>query len=101
MRKAKLVRNKIPEEIIKQGRRPKVRRAIDSELMHLLKEKLKEEVHEFVEVPGEEEFADIFEVLYAIAEFRKWKMEEIEKIRKKKAEHKGDFSERIILEGVE
>lgn len=101
MRKAKLVRDKIPEVIIRHGRKPKIRIATEEEYLHFLKEKLKEEVHEFIEVSSEEEFADILEVLYSIAEFRKWNMEEVEKIRKKKAEHKGDFSKRIVLEGVE
>jgi predicted house-cleaning noncanonical NTP pyrophosphatase (MazG superfamily) len=42
--------------------------------------------------------ADIFEVLEAIVDYKKFSREEIEKIKIDKAEKKGKFKERIILD---
>lgn len=48
-----------------------------------------------------EELADILEVIYAIAEAKGVTIEELEAIRAKKAEERGAFKERILLEWVE
>lgn len=64
-------------------------------------EKLEEEVHEFLSSDDEhkiEEIADILEVLYAYCTVKGISREEIERIRKKKAEERGGFQQRIILE---
>ena len=45
-----------------------------------------------------EELADVLEVIYAIANHRNIKLEDIEHIRKLKKEEKWGFDERIILE---
>ena len=94
----KLVRDKIPEIIRKDGREPVIRVADDEEYWSRLKDKLHEEVAEFTEEGEKEEIADILEVLHAIMEFRNINKSEIENIRKKKAEERGGFKEKIILE---
>lgn len=98
----KLVRDRIPEIISSSGRKPATHIAEDSEYWKRLKDKLVEEVKEFVEDGDEkEEIADIFEVLYAIMDFRNINMEEVEGIRKKKAEKKGGFKGKIVLDRIE
>lgn len=61
-------------------------------------EKLPEEFKEFIEAQNQEEFADIQEVLRAIAEYKHFDLQEIEEIRKRKLEERGGFKERIILD---
>jgi len=98
MKYNKLVRNKIPEKIRQGGKKPVVHIADDKEYFTKLKEKLKEEVEEFIKEPNEEELADILEVIYAICDFKKIDENELELIRKKKAKIRGDFKNRIILD---
>lgn len=72
--------------------------ADDAEYWEKLQEKLIEEVGEFNKDENEEEFADILEVLDAIAAYKKFDRDEIEIIKQKKAEEKGEFKGRIILD---
>jgi len=94
----KLVRDKVPEKIKKEGKVPKFHIASEGEYWGKLKEKLTEEVAEFLTKDSEGELADILEVLEEIYKFKGFDKKEIEKIRKKKAETKGLFSKRIILD---
>jgi len=48
--------------------------------------------------PCKEELADIFEVICAISEFKEWNTQSIEQLRVKKAEERGVFKGRIILD---
>lgn len=89
----KLVRNNIPDIIIKNGETPKTHIADDAEFKARLKDKLQEEVHEYLESGQTEELADILEVLYALDD-----KDTIEYLRKRKAEDRGTFSKRIILD---
>ena len=95
-----MVRDKVPEMIKKQGKKPATHIASDEEYWKLLKKKLQEEVDEFMEVGCEEELSDIFEVMYAICECKKWPIEEVETIREKKRKAKGKYSKRVVLERV-
>jgi predicted house-cleaning noncanonical NTP pyrophosphatase (MazG superfamily) len=65
-----------------------------------LKQKLKEEVEEFLKTPNKEELADILEVIYAICDFKKIEKKELEKLRKKKIKERGGFKKRIILDEI-
>lgn len=94
----KLVRDKIPERIRNNNETAVTHIADDGEYWEKLKEKLKEETEEFLEKSNEEELADILEVINAICDFKKISKLELEKIRKKKAEERGRFENRIILE---
>ena len=47
-----------------------------------------------------EELADLLEVMHAVALARGSSMEEIERIRIQKAEKRGGFAKRILLESV-
>ncbi|MBW2998557.1 nucleoside triphosphate pyrophosphohydrolase [Candidatus Woesearchaeota archaeon] len=97
----KLVRDKIPQIIIDNNKIPISHIAQEKEYWTELKKKLQEEVDEFLEDDNEEELADILEVLYAIFDFKGFSKEKIEEIRENKANKRGKFKKRIILDGIE
>ena len=96
--KMKLVRDKIPEIMKSAGKNPTTHTASDEEYWEKLKEKLSEEVNEFLNDSSKEELADILEVINAICYFKDISMDEIEFAMQKKAEKKGIFNDKIILE---
>ncbi|MBW2978401.1 nucleoside triphosphate pyrophosphohydrolase [Candidatus Woesearchaeota archaeon] len=99
MKKQKLVRDKIPEIIKQKGQVPITHIADDNEYLKELIKKLQEEVDEFKEEHNVEELADIIEIVHAISVFFGKSIEELEKIRKEKAEKRGGFKKKIIWEG--
>lgn len=96
----KLVRDRIPEIITSKNKTPHYHIANDEEYRELLKDKLIEEVEEFLESQSIEEIADIQEVIEAILLFKK-RQNDIHKIKSDKAESRWKFEKRIILEKVE
>ena len=98
MRYRKLVRDKIPEYIRKKGGVPLTHVADDVEYWQKLKEKLLEEIEEFKKDESLEEFADILEVLDAIAAYKGFDEEKTEEMRAAKAKERGRFENRIILD---
>lgn len=96
----KLVRDRIPEIISRQGKVPVTYVADKMEYYGRLKQKLEEEVKEFQQSGSAEELADILEVVYALGDYLNISREELEKIRKKKELERGGFKERIILTEV-
>ena len=98
MRYDKLVRDKIPEIIAAKGGESKTHIADQDEYTAKLRAKLQEEVDEYLENSSPEELADILEVVYALADGSGVTREDLEKLRAEKAEKRGAFKERIILE---
>jgi predicted house-cleaning noncanonical NTP pyrophosphatase (MazG superfamily) len=98
MKYNKLVRDNIPEVIRIKGKVPVTHIADDREYGKKLEEKLQEEVDEFLFAKSEEEYADVLEVLEAIATFRKLDGKTIQEVKKSKAEKTGRFLKRIILD---
>ncbi|MDA2936226.1 nucleoside triphosphate pyrophosphohydrolase [Patescibacteria group bacterium AH-259-L05] len=98
MKYNKLVRDKIPEIIKNKGVAPITHIADDEEYWQKLKEKFQEEVDEFLKDGNEEELADILEVIYAICDFKNFDKEKLELLRKKKAEGRGGFRNKVILD---
>lgn len=96
----KLVRDKIPEIIKKNGDTARSHIAGRKEYWKKLIQKLEEEVKEFKEDSNEDELADILEILYAIRDFKKISPAKLEKIRKEKAKKRGGFKKRIILDST-
>jgi predicted house-cleaning noncanonical NTP pyrophosphatase (MazG superfamily) len=96
----KLVRDKIPEIIEKSGKKAITHIANDKEYLEGLNMKLKEEVDEFLKDGNDEELMDIVEVIEAMAGLKGASFEEFEKKRRLKAEERGKFKRRIILDSV-
>ncbi len=97
MKYHKLVRDKIPEIIAHEGKKAIVRVADDTEYFLLLKEKLKEEVAEYLESENVEELADILEVIHALAKHQNIIPQQLEHVRQQKARERGQFSKRLVL----
>lgn len=98
MKYNKLVRDRIPEITRTNGKIPITHIAGDREYYRKLKEKLREELEEFQKDNSAEELADMLEIIYAIADFKKIKRKKLESIRKQKAKKRGTFKKRIILD---
>lgn len=96
----KLVRDRIPDIILKEGSLPTTRTLDDKEYIKALNKKLTEEVKEYLEAENIEEMVDILEVIRAILDYRNVTYEEIEEKRIKKAKKRGAFKERVFLEKV-
>jgi len=98
MKYNKLVRDKIPENIRRKGEKAITHIASEAEYWQKLKEKLSEEVAEFNKDESMEEFADLLEVVDAIADYKKFDKTEVNKVKEKKAIEKGKFKNRVILD---
>ena len=97
----KLVRDKIPE-IIEASGKPCATRCLESaEYAGFLKKKLEEEVAEYLKDGGIEELADILEVVRALAALEGADAAALEAARARKAEARGGFERRILLENVD
>ena len=93
----KLVRDRIPEIIEKDGRTCKTIVLSDEECLEYLNKKLLEEINEYLESKQIEELADLEEVLRAILILRGVSYEDFEKIRNDKVEIRGAFDKKLLL----
>lgn len=96
----KLIRDNIPDIIRQSGRNPHTHVAAQAEFDAKLKQKLAEEVNEYITSENAEELADILEVIRVIAESKKLNFDDLEKIRIEKAKKNGSFSKKIILDSI-
>lgn len=101
----KLVRDRIPEIIEKTGKRFTTRILSDKEYIEELRKKTYEELDEYMNTTDKEstieELADVLEILHALSEAHGSSIDEVETIRKEKAEKRGGFKEKIFLIEVE
>jgi len=97
----KLVRDRIPELIERNGAVPDVEILDDLRFAAMLDEKLLEECGELLaakDVDSKiEEMADILEVLHAMAEVWGLTMAEVEAIRLRKRAERGAFQKKLLL----
>ena len=93
----KLVRDKIPEIIEKQGEKAITRILEDDEYILHLEKKLDEEVAEYHESKEIEELADILEVVFALSEAQGCSKDMLLSVYKTKNEKRGGFVNRILL----
>lgn len=97
----KLVRDRIPEIIEKNGDECQIQTMDDWEFKKKLKEKLVEEASELTKVKSKEEIinelVDISEVIQAIQSIEKITVQEVEIERRKKKKKRGGFKKQIKL----
>ena len=94
----KLVRDYIPEIIMKSGRGCEYFR-IESDDQHMafLKEKMLEELNEFMAEPCEEEAADMLEVFLSMLKIKGINFEEVEDAAFTKRLERGSFNDGFVL----
>jgi predicted house-cleaning noncanonical NTP pyrophosphatase (MazG superfamily) len=93
----KVIRDKIPEIIQKDGYTCNIQTLSDEKFLLEIEKKLSEEVTEYQNDKNPEELADILEVIYKIAQLKGVSKEELEKIRIKKLQNKGGFEKNLFL----
>ena len=96
----KLVRDKIPEIIIADGKKPIIRILDNDEYLQELDKKLNEEIAEYQADKSVEEMADVLEVLFAICEARGHSVEELMEVRDAKREKRGGFEQKIWARAI-
>ena len=101
MKYNKLVRDRIPEIIEKNGKKAVTRTLTDEEYKVYLEKKLDEEVAEFHESKSPEELGDIIEVLYAICAANGYNPVSVNTERAFKKVERGGFTKKILLLEVE
>ena len=94
----KLVRDRIPEIIEVNGQSCFYRTLNDQEYLDALDAKLSEELSEYLEDRSIEELADLLEVIRSVITARGSTYEQVESLRKAKAEKRSGFEKRIWLE---
>ena len=93
----KAIRDKIPEIIADSGKKYNLKQLDDEPFLAELEKKLIEEVNEYAESKDVEELADLVEVIYRISELKGVNSDELDKIRKDKAEKRGKFDDNLFL----
>ncbi len=93
----KLVRDKIPQLIAESGALYEINKLNEKEYLDALKNKLVEEVHEYLDSESIEELADILEVIRCLHLTHNVSEEEMDRIQRTKADLRGSFEERINL----
>lgn len=96
----KLVRDRIPDIIIRQGSIPVTHVLSDDEYLQALNQKLKEEVEEYLNDNSVEELCDVLEVVKAISSAMGISDEDLEASRDEKCLDKGAFKNKILLQKV-
>jgi predicted house-cleaning noncanonical NTP pyrophosphatase (MazG superfamily) len=101
----KLVRDQIPQIIENTGKKFSTEILNDQDYIKYLKEKSYEELNEYCAAESNEEaveeLADLLEIIQALAKHHGSSIEEVESVRKEKAEKRGGFEEKIFLIEVE
>lgn len=101
----KLIRDNIPQVIEKTNKQFSTRTLSTEEYMVEVKNKLNEELEEYqiasTNEEAVEELADILELIHAAAKIHGATIEQLEEVRRAKAEKRGGFEKRIFLMEVE
>lgn len=101
----KLVRDRIPEIIAKNGKAYETVTLSPAEFTEELRKKLLEEVNEYLEASTDEEslseLGDVMEVVRSLARMHGKSYEDLEKLREEKETERGAFQERVFLKYVE
>ncbi len=95
----KLVRDRIPALMVAEGKSPYVVQLTGRKLRKALREKLIEEVEEYLDSGDVEELADVAEVLIALAESHGLTAAELEALRTRKRKERGGFEDGLYYSG--
>ena len=101
MKEGKLVRDRIPEIIIADGKKPITRILDNDEYLRELDKKLNEEIAEYQSDKSIEEMADVLEVLFAICEGRGHSVKQLQKGHDENRERRGGFEQKVFWSGNE
>ena len=93
----KLVRDRIPEIIEASGKSCLTATLSDESYLHMLDQKLNEELMEYQESKSMEELADLIEVIEATAMARGYSWEQLMQVRYKKRCERGGFVKKVLL----
>jgi predicted house-cleaning noncanonical NTP pyrophosphatase (MazG superfamily) len=100
----KLVRDRIPELLEAEGKRPEVRTLDESEFLVALRQRVRDEAEELLGVWSEDallqSLAEIVETVQAIATASGLSMTEVERMRQHRQWKRGGFEKRIQLIAV-
>lgn len=101
----KLVRDNIPQVIEKTNKQFSTRILTKEEYMVEVKKKMNEELEEYQEATSNEEaveeLADLLELVHAASKIHGATIEQLEEVRRAKAEKRGGFEKRMFLIEVE
>ena len=87
----------MPEIIAESGKKYNLKQIDNASFLAEIEKKLIEEVNEYAESKDVEELADLLEVIYRISELRGVNSDELDEIRKDKAEKRGRFANNLFL----
>jgi predicted house-cleaning noncanonical NTP pyrophosphatase (MazG superfamily) len=96
----KLVRDRIPGIIENSGKLAVTAILDETAYKKLLDDKLGEELQEYLNSDKVEELADLVEVIYALLDFKNVSLADFEDLRRSKAQERGAFRKRILLQEV-
>jgi predicted house-cleaning noncanonical NTP pyrophosphatase (MazG superfamily)/8-oxo-dGTP pyrophosphatase MutT (NUDIX family) len=97
----KLVRDKIPQIIRENNEKSKTQILTDGEILDWVLEKIVEEADELKNNPSAGELADLLEIVDRFKSLSNIDENEIENIRRSKAEKRGKFEKNIVLEDID
>lgn len=92
-----LVRDRIPEIIEDSNKRRLTATLSDEAYLHMLDQKLNEELAEYQESKAIKELADLIEVIAAVAKARGCSWDKLMRIRDNKRHQRGGFEKKILL----
>lgn len=95
-----MVRDRIAEIISATGKRCEVRVLNEEEYLVSLKQKLGEELQEYLQTEDLVELADLVEVIKAIVRSKGLSIEDFEQMRLTKRNDRGGFDQRLLLVSV-
>jgi len=90
----------IPQIIEESGNEAVTRILEDEEYVKALKDKLQEEVQEYLESDDPEELADIIQIIRALVDYHSMSYADLEIVRERKLNERGGFDSHIYLEEV-
>ena len=96
----KLVRDRIPEIIEASGKTCLTATLSDDAYLHMLDQKLNEELAEYQESKSMEELADLLEVMEAVVRARGHTWDDLIRIRTEKRTKRGGFEKKILLKEI-